>query len=546
MEKKVSHLLDAEDFIREADNYQLIRSCRAAYNAINELQDRVNGSSTPWFVCNSAEVGEKVAAVAYVFARRVFEQTNIPIGIMQSYRGGTELETWMSQEKLTTDPGLRKVAGRKASQDPSSTANYQSIHFNGQINPLIGFPIKGFLWYQGESNIKRALEYRFMMKKLIEDYRTLWNMGDLPFYYVQMFNILAASEFEEGNWTDIREQQAFLLLDNVKNIGMAVGIDTNEDPTNKDDAVRMHPKNKTPIGERMARIALKNTYGFNDMLAEGPSISRYKVSNDTIYLYFKNYGTGLKIKDGEATLKGFAISGADKSFKIATATITNDSTVAVKSSLVPNPVAARYAWARNPICNLYNSENIPASTSRTDIWPSKVTYENFTSTFNADEDADLMAIKINGTPLGEFNPQQLEYTITVDGNFLDVTAIKNSPFSKLEITKNAAGDEVTLTVTAENLSQKVYKVKLHSSTGKKDIVADSFPINIFQEGKLMVLENKSENNYSVRIYNATGLCLIADSLNQNAQKGYALAAGAYIVYLNSASESKCVKFLLKS
>lgn len=545
MEKKVSHLLEAEDYIREADNYPLIRSCRSSYNPQLTPQEKVNGSSTTWFVCNSTEVGEKVSAVAYVFARKVFEETNIPIGIMQSYRGGTELETWMSPGKLSTDPELRKVAGRKASLTPGTASNYHSINFNGQINPLTDFPIKGIVWYQGESNTKRALEYRFMMRKLIEDWRSLWNLGDLPFYYVQMFNVNPAAVFEESNWADIREQQSFLLLDDIQNVGMAVSIDTNEDPANKDDAVRMHPRNKKPVGERLALAALKNTYGQSELIAEGPSLSRYEISNDSIYLYFKDYGAGLKMKDGDEALKGFMISGSDKSFKAAIVNIENDSTISVKSNDIAQPVAVRYAWSRNPICNLYNSENLPASPFRTDDWATKVSYTNFPSTFNADENADLISISLNGVILKNFNASQLTYNVSVENiNKLPaVKAITYSPFSKLVITENKAEHKVLLTVTAENNSVKTYELVFDGPTGlNNNLITDN--ISVYQDTDAMVVNNISGVNLHVNIYNSLGQCLINDNILSDSKKKYSLQAGLYIINTNH-DKSGNIKFLMK-
>ena len=430
MEKKVSHLLEATQVITEADNYPLIRSFRASYNAKSQPQEKVNSSSLPWFVCNSTEVGSNVSAVAYIFAREIYKSQKIPIGILQSYRGGTELETWMSPSKINSDNELCKVAGRIAAMDSTNANNYPSINFNGQVNPLVGFPINGFIFYQGESNTKRALEYRLMMKKLIEDWRSLWKMGDLPFYYVQLFNMGIATNqlYEEGYWQVIREQQEQLLtVENIPNIGMAVTIDTNEDPNNVDDLIRIHPKNKLPVGERLAQVALKRTYNMN-IVGESPLLSHFRISNDTAFLVFKSVGNGLKIKSGDTELKGFAMASADKIFKSANAKILNDSTISVKCNAITTPVSVRYGWSKNPICNLYNSADLPASPFRTDVWKSGYAYSAFASTCPASSDASLIAIRVNGAKLLDFNSEKLYYDLK-STEIQQVSAYSNSPFA---------------------------------------------------------------------------------------------------------------------
>jgi sialate O-acetylesterase len=494
MEKKVSHLLEATQVIAEADNYPLIRSFRASYNPANQPQEKVNASSAPWFVCSSVEVPDKVSAVAYIFAREIYKSQNIPIGIMQSYRGGTELETWMSGSKINTDPELCKVSGRIAGMDPANANNYPSINYNGQIHPLTGFPIKGFIFYQGESNTKRALEYRLMMKKLIEDWRGLWGMGNLPFYYVQMFNmgISASQLYEEGNWQDIREQQEQLLnVENIPNIGMAVSIDSNEDPNHPDDNIRIHPKNKLPIGERLAQIALKKTYKM-DVVGESPILSHHKFSNDTAWLVFKNYGSGLKIKSGDSELKGFAMAGADKAFKAASAEIINDSTIILKSNLVGSPVSVRYAWAKNPICNLYNSADLPASPFRTDNWNSGFSYQIFPSTCAASNDASLIAIRVNGVALPDFNPMVLSYHLTETFHQPPtIVGFTNNPFASIVSTllDNNLQQGVRLQVTAENENKQSYEISYNHQTSSA-IHLSEMRVTVNLNQKKFTIDNK--------------------------------------------------------
>lgn len=541
MEKKVNYMLETGQYTQEADNYPQIRSFRASYYPQTSPQERVNSASGTWFVCNSTEIADKVSAVAYVYARSLYENLNIPIGIMQSYRGGTEIETWMSPG-IFNDPELCKIAGRKAYITPGTASQDHSLHFNGQINPLLNFPIKGFIFYQGESNIKRALEYRFMMRKLIEDWRNLWGMGDLPFYYVQLPNIYATSSYDESNWPDCREQQALLLSDYMANLGMAVTIDTNDEALNPDNNINIHPHNKKPVGERLARIALKNTYHF-DILAEGPAVNRYEFSGNSVYLYFKNYGDGLKIKAGESSLKGFIISGSDKKFYTATATIHDDSTVVVSSSSVSSPVAVRYDWARNPIGNLYNSIDIPATPFRTDIWKSKFTYTSFQSSCTSkSSDADLMMIKVNGVTLPDFDPQKLTYNyIPENQNYQDVSAVTNNPFAS--IVKVETENKVTLKVTAENGSVQSYEINFKSPTSIPENTIQLF--HVFQENKKIIIQNNSGKQHQIKIYNHNGQHIISDKIKENEQKTYTLPLGVYIIDWINSGQSNSMKFILK-
>ncbi|MEA4937853.1 MAG: sialate O-acetylesterase [Paludibacter sp.] len=549
MEKKVSHLLEATEVIAEADNYPLIRSFRASYLATNEPQERVNGSSAPWFVCNSTEVGDKVSAVAYIFAREINKSQNIPIGIIQSYRGGTELETWMSNHKITTDPELCKVAGRIAGMDASNANSYPSTNYNGQIHPLTGFPIKGFIYYQGESNTKRALEYRLMMKKLIEDWRSLWAMGNLPFYYVQMFNmgISANQLYEEGNWQDIREQQEQLLtVENIPNIGMAVSIDTNEDPDNSDDLIRIHPKNKLPVGKRLAYIALKNTYN-QPIVGESPILTRYYFSNDSAYLVFKNTGSGLKFKTGDTGLKGFAIAAADKVFKSATAKIINDSTIVLNSNQVTIPVAIRYGWAKNPVCNLQNSEDLPAGPFRTDSWVSGYSYSPGTSTCQESNDASLVAIKINGVKLPNFQPGTLSYYLSESFQKApQITGFTNNPYASITsaFSGSNAQQKATLAVTSENGTKQYYEINFNLQTAVSGINSNE-RISLYRKKNSLIIENRFTENADIRVYNITGQTVfngeIAFSSEREVSIGY---PGVYFIHFNIEGKTILKKILL--
>ncbi len=236
--------------------------------------------------------------------------------------------------------------------------NFPTLLSNAMIDPLIPYAIRGVIWYQGESNTGRAYEYRELFPRLIRDWRKRWNLGDFPFLFVQLANFMSVKqEPAEDSWAELREAQLLTLSE--PNTGMAVAIDIG-------DAADIHPKNKQEVGRRLALIALKVAYEQN-IVASGPIYASMSVEGATMRLQFMNSGDGLVIKNGE-NLKGFAIAGEDRVFRWAEAAIDGD-TVVLWHPQIKKPVAARYAWGSNPVCNLYNSAGLPASPFRTDNWP---------------------------------------------------------------------------------------------------------------------------------------------------------------------------------
>jgi sialate O-acetylesterase len=239
-----------------------------------------------------------------------------------------------------------------------SAQNQPSSLFNGMIAPFIDFALKGFVWYQGESNAGRAEQYRKLMPALIHDWRDQWGDETLPFLYVQLPNYMEVNYLpEESDWAMLREAQLDAL--EVPHTGMAVAIDLGE----WND---IHPDNKKPVGDRLALAAEKMAYGEEDLVWSGPIYRSSHLDGDRIILTFEHVGSGLVSDNGEE-LAHFAIAGSDKKFRWAQAVIENDSTVAVWSEEVAAPRYVRYAWADNPdFANLYNKEGLPASPFRTD------------------------------------------------------------------------------------------------------------------------------------------------------------------------------------
>lgn len=266
-------------------------------------------------------------------------------GVRQSLAG-----SWAYQPGIAPDAGLPRP--------PQALQNRPTTLYNAMIAPLIPYTIRGAIWYQGESNAGRAYQYRTLFPTMIQDWRTRWGLGDFPFFFVQLANFMTPQQnpSEAETWPELREAQTMTLR--LPNTAQAVIIDIGE----ADD---IHPRNKQDVGTRLALAALHLTYE-RDVVYSGPAYREMTREGNTIRLHFDHVGSGL-VARGDA-LKGFALAGADSQFVWADARIDGE-TVVVSSPAVADPVAARYAWANNPVISLYNQEGLPASPFRTDDWP---------------------------------------------------------------------------------------------------------------------------------------------------------------------------------
>ncbi len=259
-----------------------------------------------------------------------------------------------------------KVSSDLASMPPQpkqptwvNNPNAPTVLYNGMIAPLIPFGIRGAIWYQGESNADRAYQYRELFPAMIEDWRRNWGSGKFSFLFVQLANFMATRpEPAESTWAELREAQCMTL--SLPQTGMATIIDIGE-------ANDIHPKNKQDVGKRLALWALARTYGREDLVCSGPRYKSMKIKDDKVILRFDHVDGGL-VARGSGPLTGFAIAGADRKFVWADARIEGK-TLVVHSDKVPKPVAVRYAWADNPVCDLSNAAGLPASPFRTDDWP---------------------------------------------------------------------------------------------------------------------------------------------------------------------------------
>lgn len=250
--------------------------------------------------------------------------------------------------------------GRASISADAGKNHVPTLLFNAMIRPVHATPVKGVIWYQGESNtgsVRDAVAYSELFQTMILDWRTHWNQPDLPFLWVQLANFMAADAEPklQSEWATLREAQSDALA--LPNTGQAVTIDIG-------DANDVHPRNKQDVGARLALAARRVAYG-EDVVHAGPTYVSHEVRGDRVIVSFEHVGTGL-VGARDGSVAGFAIAGPDGKFYWADARIGGE-TIAVSSSHVNNPVAVRYAWGNNPSrANLFNREGLPASPFRTD------------------------------------------------------------------------------------------------------------------------------------------------------------------------------------
>ena len=392
MEMAVRSSTNAEQEIAAAA-YPKLRLFSVERKVADTPQDNCVGK---WVECSPQTVGD-FSAVAYFFGRELHKELNVPVGLIHTSWGGTPAESWASpamieenavfepivarykealanypkakkaydekMEQWKTDTEKAKAAGTKAPSKPSEPLGPGSSWtpaglYNAMIAPLVSYSICGAIWYQGESNAGRAYQYRELFPAMIKSWRKAWPQGSFPFLYVQLANYMQTKDEPGGSaWAELREAQRMTL--DLPDTGMAVIIDLGE-------AADIHPKNKQDVGKRLALWALAKTYD-KDVVYSGPIYKSMQRKDKEIVLHFDHIGGGLVAKDG-GPLKGFAVAGQDQRFVWADARIEGD-TVVVGSDKVTEPIAVRYAWADNPVCNLYNKAGLPASPFRTDTWP---------------------------------------------------------------------------------------------------------------------------------------------------------------------------------
>ena len=304
--------------------------------------------------------GRLVKAGRNVVAVRVFDDlsgggfTGMPEDMYVKAAGGAERISlagpWRQQMELSL-PAIQVSRPPSVPFGPKNP-NAPGTLYNGMIYPLAPYAVRGAIWYQGESNVGRPGEYARLLSTMIREWRRLWGQEEFAFGIVQLANFLAVQRDANvsSGWAALRDAQ-LRVSQMDENVGLAVIIDIGE-------AADIHPKNKQDVGKRLGLWALATVYG-RDVEYCGPIYRSMKVEDGKVRLSFDHVGGGLTAR-GDGPLKGFAICGEDGQFVWAEAKIEGE-TVVVWSEQVAKPTAVRYAWADNPVCNLYNEAGLPAS-----------------------------------------------------------------------------------------------------------------------------------------------------------------------------------------
>ncbi len=382
---------DLEAAASKLPNLRLIRVPNVG---TQELQNDFNGA----WQASTPETAARFSAVGFLFGRYLHEILNVPVGLIDNSWGGSAAEAWVRRTSLEGDPRFQhlmdstveheakaqsesgkleynqamakwKAAVEEAKADhktppraPTSPEQWLAGNqrpgniFAGVVNPTLGYGIKGVIWYQGESNSGRAWEYRDLFPFLIEQWRKEWNQGDFPFYWVQLTAYTPQSPTPgESSWAELREAQTKTMQ--LTNTGQAVIIDLGE---GKD----IHPKNKHDVAARLVRWALVKDYGMK-MPYRSPAFQKVTFNGNKAMVTLDCFGSKLR-PFGVDEARGFALCGQDKVWHWATGSIVGTNEVEVSSPDVATPVAVRYAWANNPICNLFSNDGLPVTPFRTD------------------------------------------------------------------------------------------------------------------------------------------------------------------------------------
>lgn len=346
-----SPILNASEIIMNADNpnIRLFKVKRAA------SETELNTLTGEWQETTS-ETARDFSALAFQYGQILQKKLKVPVGLILSSTGGTLIEAWMSKSSLNDFPEV---------EIPKSLDPAQAVHkepttlFNGMISPIIGFGIKGFLWFQGETNRHNPERYEKYFPVMVADWRKRWGLGEIPFYYVQIAPYNGKDKTRSG--PRLREAQ---LKDSkiIPNTGMISALDVGMEND-------IHFMDKTTLAQRASYWALGQTYGIKGIAYKSPELNNMKIEGDKCILTFDNapYLTSYR-----KSLTLFEVAGEDKVFYPAKAEIAANKVI-VQSSEVAKPIAVRYAYKEYVKAELYNNDGLPASSFRTDDW--KLPYE---------------------------------------------------------------------------------------------------------------------------------------------------------------------------
>ncbi len=379
------------DLEAAASNLPELRLMSVPLLGTQELQNDFKGSwelSTP-------ETARKFTAVGFLYGRYLQQILHVPVGLINNSWGGSNAEAWIRRTTLEQDPHFKLLMERNTAQEgildsPKGRADSASAlevwkeksekakaegkpsppqpsdwlvsqHragniFAGMLNPTIGYGIKGVIWYQGESNVGQVDEYTYLFQSMIKEWRKEWGQGDFPFYWVQLPNYDAVKPMGcAGDWASFRETQTQALI--LPKTGQAITIDLGE-------GTNLHPQDKLDVAQRLVRWPLAQDYGMK-ISYRSPQFKSLVIRGNQAQVTFDCYGSKLH-PFGVNEAIGFTVCGADKVWHPATGSIVGANEVTVSSPDVTAPIAVRYAWANNPVCNLYSSDKLPVTPFRTD------------------------------------------------------------------------------------------------------------------------------------------------------------------------------------
>ena len=350
------------------NDYSTIRLCQIEKETSDIPMEDCN---VHWMIADTATLNY-FSAVAWFFGKELSDKLKVPIALISSNWGGTPAEAWTEHSFLSNDKLLSSYLSKIS--DNENSPNKHSVLYNAMINPIINYTIKGGIWYQGEANVKEAGLYNHLFPAMIKSWRKAWNIGDFPFYYVQ----LAPFDYDNGNKTSAYLREAQLKTLSLPNTGMAVTLDIG-------NVKDIHPKNKQDVGKRLSLWALNKTYRQQDVkVYSGPLFKKMKIENNKIRLYFDNAASGLMAKNHG--LWGFEIAGKDLIFEQANAVIEG-SEIVVANKTIGKPVAVRYAFTDTASATLFNKEGLPASSFRTDqsaFLYKEIRFEKITDTISGE------------------------------------------------------------------------------------------------------------------------------------------------------------------
>lgn len=299
----------------------------------------------------SPETTKDFSAIAYFYGRQLQEILNVPVGLIMTSWGGTRIQPWISKETMSLN---LEINNRKT----DTTERYKrmpSAIFNAMINPITSYTIKGVLWYQGETNRDEPKVYQKLLPEMVKDWRSKWNIGDFPFYYVQ----IAPNKYDDKSSSQLLREAQLKSSSIIPNSAMAVTADVGSDAT-------IHPPRKKEVAERLLFAALHKTYGMKDVDYLGPVYKTMTEKEGALIVNFDNAETGLY--SPEVALSNFEIAGEDKIFYPAKAEIINRKQIKVSSEGVKIPIAVRYGWSNWFVGTLFDNNMLPASSFRTDDW----------------------------------------------------------------------------------------------------------------------------------------------------------------------------------